>query len=158
MSMAGKLQRVAAMLAGCGLLAACGGHSSGAGNAAQGPPALHFEDHLAAGGNVPSRELLHNPHAGDPAVARAGEQLFHSMNCDGCHAPDASGAMGPSLIDGRWRYGGSETELFTTLYYGRPKGMPAFGGVLGADGVWALVTWLRSVKPTPDSATEAWSD
>ena len=27
-----------------------------------------------------------------------------------------------------------------SIYYGRPKGMPAFGGALGADGVWTLVT------------------
>jgi len=70
------------------------------------------------------------------------------MNCDGCHGGGAPGWVGPSLIDGRWRYGGADEELFTSIYYGRPKGMPAYGGVIGADGVWMLVAYLKA-QPVP---------
>jgi cytochrome c len=66
------------------------------------------------------------------------------MNCDGCHGGGATGWEGPSLVDGRWRYGGSDEEVFQSIFYGRPKGMPAYGGVLGSDGVWMIVSYLKS--------------
>lgn len=75
------------------------------------------------------------------------------MNCDGCHGGGAIGWVGPSLADGRWRYGGSDEEIFSSIFYGRPKGMPAYGGVIGPDGVWMLVSYIKaqalpSVVPT----------
>ena len=106
---------------------------------------------MAAPGATPR-----NPHAGDAAVVRNGALLFTTMNCDGCHGGDASGWVGPNLGDGRWRYGGADAEIFSSIFYGRPKGMPAFGGTLGAEGVWTLVTYLRSLQPPPDLPTEAW--
>jgi cytochrome c oxidase cbb3-type subunit III len=120
------------------------------------PPAVAYEAHVAAGGIAPAGGVLTNPHAGDAAVAKAGAQLFTAMNCDGCHNLGAVGWVGPSLADGRWRYGGADGEVFSSIYYGRPKGMPAFGGVLGADGVWTLVTYLRSLPAPSDVPTETW--
>jgi len=46
--------------------------------------------------------------------------------------------------------------VFMSIYYGRPKGMPGFGGVLGEDGVWQLVTYLRSLAPPPNLPTQSW--
>lgn len=119
------------------------------------PPAVAYAAHVAAGGNLPPGGTLRNPHAGDAAVAKNGALLFTAMNCDGCHGADAAGAVGPNLGDGRWRYGGEDPEVFMSIYYGRPKGMPAFGGALGADGVWTLVTYLRSLAPPPNLPTQA---
>ena len=98
---------------------------------------------------------LTNPYKGDADMAAAGVDLFASMNCDGCHGDGATGFAAPSLADGRWRYGDSEEEIFQSIYYGRPKGMPAFGGVVGADGIWILVTYLKSL-PVPDNKTQSW--
>lgn len=120
------------------------------------PPAIRYQSHIAAGGELPEGALLQNPRAGDPATVKAGETLFTAMNCDGCHAAGGSGWVGPSLADGRWRYGGSDAAVFASIYYGRPKGMPAFGGKLGADGVWTLVTYLKSLPVPADIATESW--
>jgi len=78
------------------------------------------------------------------------------MNCDGCHGPDGSGSAAPSLQDGRWRYGGAFEEIFYSIYYGRPKGMPAFGGVLGNEGTGAVVTYLMSLPVPADIRTESW--
>jgi cytochrome c oxidase cbb3-type subunit III len=144
----------------CLALSACGQHAaSPAGNNAPAPPpAVAYEAHVAAGGFVPPGGSLHNPHEGDAAVAKSGATLFTAMNCDGCHGPDASGAVGPNLGDGRWRYGGADPEVFMSIYYGRPKGMPAFGGALGADGVWTLVTYLRSLKVPENVPTESWEN
>jgi cytochrome c oxidase cbb3-type subunit 3 len=123
---------------------------------ASAPPAIRYEAHIAAGGQLPDGAVPTNPMAGEAAKAQAGGQLFTAMNCDGCHGGGASGWVGPSLSDGRWRYGGSDAEIFASIYYGRPKGMPAFGGRLGTDGAWTLVTYLKSLTPKEDVATESW--
>jgi len=142
---------------GCTTLAACARSAAPpAAGSSPVPPAFAYEAHVAAGGMVPAGGVLTNPHAGDGAVARAGERLFSAMNCDGCHNLGGSGWVGPSLADGRWRYGGADAEVFASIYYGRPKGMPAFGGVLGADGVWTLVTYIRSLPLPSDVPTESW--
>jgi cytochrome c oxidase cbb3-type subunit III len=122
------------------------------------PPAVRYVSHLAAGGILPAGATPVNPHAGDAAVAKSGAQLFITMNCDGCHGGDAAGMVGPNLGDGRWRYGGSDAEVFSSIYYGRPKGMPAFGGALGSEGVWTLVTYLRSLAKPDDLPTETFEE
>jgi cytochrome c oxidase cbb3-type subunit 3 len=99
---------------------------------------------------------LHNPKSGDAATAKAGELLFATMNCDGCHGGAGSGWVGPNLADGRWRYGGSDAEVFSSIFFGRPKGMPAFGGRLDTDGVWTLVTYLKSLPVPDDVPTQSW--
>jgi cytochrome c551/c552 len=112
------------------------------------PPVPAYEAHVLAGGAKPA--------AGGPAKrpvdkaehATAGAGLFTSMNCDGCHGGGATGWVGPSLVDGRWRYGGTDEDLFQSIFYGRPKGMPAYGGVLGAEGVWMIVSYLKA-QPVP---------
>ena len=127
-----------------------------AGTAPAAPPAVAYEAHIAAGGREPPAGTLANPHAGDEAAARNGAQLFNAMNCDGCHGAGATGWVGPNLGDGRWRYGGADGEVYSSIYFGRPRGMPAFGGVLGTDAVWMLVTYLRTLEAPPDLPTESW--
>jgi cytochrome c oxidase cbb3-type subunit 3 len=122
------------------------------------PPAISSPSHLVAGDVAPATGTLHNPHAGDAAVARSGALLFTAMNCDGCHGTGASGWVGPNLGDGRWRYGASDAEVFSSIYYGRPRGMPAFGGALGTEGVWTLVTYLRSLPAPPNVPTQSWQN
>jgi len=109
-----------------------------------------------AGDVAPAGVDLRNPHSGDAVVAKAGKAMFAAMNCDGCHGGDASGWVAPSLSDGRWRFGGSDAEVFSSIYYGRAKGMPAFGGALGSEGVWVLVTYIKSLPVPAGEATESW--
>jgi mono/diheme cytochrome c family protein len=120
------------------------------------PPAISYEAHLAAGGGAVPGAILNNPNRGNAAVAKSGASLFVAMNCNGCHGDDGAGWVGPSLSDGRWRFGGSDAEIFSSIFYGRAKGMPAFGGALGADGVWVLVTYIQSLPVPPGLATESW--
>jgi cytochrome c oxidase cbb3-type subunit 3 len=63
-----------------------------------------------------------------------------------CHGMDGSGAMGPSLADGRWHFGGSPGEVFQSIYEGRPDGMPAWGGRIADDQIWRLVAYVRSLN------------
>lgn len=140
-----------------GAAAACGRRDAAAPSATAGVPAAGLDDRIFAGGVRPPGAVdTTNPVAGDSASARLGGELFTSMNCDGCHGGGATGWVGPSLIDGRWRYGGSDAAVFLSIYYGRPKGMPAFGGTLPPNVVWKLVTYLKSLPPPKDVPTEAW--
>jgi cytochrome c oxidase cbb3-type subunit III len=153
----GVSARLAPPLLACAALAACGSSRnvpSAPQQSAAAPPAVQYEAHLAAGGVAPPGADLRNPHAGDQAVARSGALLFTNMNCDGCHGGAGSGWVGPNLGDGRWRYGGADAEVFSSIYYGRPKGMPAFGGALGVEGVWSLVTYIRSLPAPSEEPTE----
>lgn len=120
------------------------------------PPSIRYEDHLWAGGIEPPAAELHNPHTVDAESAEAGKRLFTSMNCDGCHGDAGSGWVGPSLADGRWRYGARDEEIFNSIFYGRPKGMPAYGGVIGNEGVWMLVNYLMSIRKPDTVPTQSW--
>jgi cytochrome c len=117
-------------------------------NAPDLPPVPAYEAHVFAGGVPPPSAGPRKPHAPKAEHATAGARLFTSMNCDGCHGGGATGWVGPSLVDGRWRYGGSDEDVFQSIFYGRPKGMPAYGGVLGAEGVWMIVSYLKA-QPVP---------
>jgi cytochrome c oxidase cbb3-type subunit 3 len=137
------------------LAAACGGGKPESDSAAI-PRSVRYDQHLFAAGTPPLGATLTNPYAGQAKSAAAGEKLFNSMNCDGCHGGGASGWVGPSLSDGRWTYGGSDAAVFQSIYYGRPHGMPAFGGALQPPITWKLVTYIRSL-PLPNSVpTQAW--
>ncbi len=112
-------------------------------------------DRVAAGGVVPPANALSGPR---PANLNpdAGATLFSAMNCDGCHGGGAVGWVGPSLVDGRWRHGGTDDEIFTSVFYGRPKGMPAYGGVIGPEGVWNLVAYIRAQGVPTVVPTTSW--
>ena len=84
----------------------------------------------------------------DSANAADGARIFSTMNCDGCHGAGATGWVGPSLVDGRWRYGGSDGALYQSIFYGRPRGMPAYGGVMSEGAIWRVVTYIRE-QPVP---------
>jgi cytochrome c oxidase cbb3-type subunit 3 len=119
-------------------------------SAKEAPPAIRYEDHIWAAGLPPPAGDLSRSEPSSPQSAKDGEALFTSMNCDSCHASDGSGQVGPSLSDGRWRYGGRDEEIFESIFYGRPRGMPAYGGLLGQGGVWLVVSFLKSL-PKPES-------
>ncbi len=138
---------------GCALLVGAG-HAATAQTNGSGPPGIWNGAHIEAGGQRPPGAELNNPDAGKSDAAKAGASLFVAMHCFGCHGQDASGSVGPNLGDGRWIFGGSDGAVFQSIYYGRPNGMPAFGAVLGEQGVWDIVTYLRTLTPPPDEATE----
>jgi cytochrome c oxidase cbb3-type subunit III len=112
---------------------------------------------VSAGGVPPRAERLENPMRDDRQAGQDGEKLFTAFNCDGCHSLGAVGGVGPSLADGRWRYGGADAVVFQSIYYGRPRGMPAFGGILPPDAIWRLVAYLRSLEPAQDVSTTTWT-
>ena len=126
----------------CAVVGSCARHEVAApASSAAAPAAVRYESHIAAGERLPVGITPDSPLRADPQAPKAGAMLFTAMNCDGCHGGDGSGWVGPNLADGRWRYGGADAEVFSSIYYGRPKGMPAFGGALGPTGVWKIAAY-----------------
>ena len=109
------------------------------------PPGFPSNDHPLA---------LKNPYEGNAQALKTGSQLYVAYNCIDCHGADGSGAMGPSLQDGRWHFGGSAGEVFQSIYEGRPAGMPAWGGRISDDQIWLLVSYVRSLAEGHEPTTE----
>jgi cytochrome c oxidase cbb3-type subunit 3 len=82
----------------------------------------------------------------DPAAMTTARNLF-ALNCSSCHGSDARGATGfPNLTDQDWLWGGSEETVYQTIAQGRNSAMPAWGPVLGADGVEQVLAYVLSLS------------
>lgn len=123
------------------------------------PDSVRFVDHpqhIQLGRTAPNASALRlaNPFDADPQVKTVGSQLYLAYNCVDCHGMDGSGAMGPSLADGRWHFGGTPSQVFESIYQGRPEGMPAWGGRISNADIWRLVAYVRSLEVGKDVSTE----
>lgn len=85
-------------------------------------------------------------YTGNPDSARVGRALFVRYNCYGCHGGLAGGAMGPSLRDTIWKYGGSDSAIYMSIAQGRPLGMPKWGGVIPPAQIHLLVDYIKSLR------------
>ena len=95
--------------------------------------------------------------ASDPAVRKMGMRMF-SNNCAQCHGSDAKGAYGfPNLTDDDWIYGGSAEAIKATLVNGRQAAMPAWGTILGDQGIRETTAYVLSLsgREVDDSLLEA---
>ena len=118
-------------------------------------PFVTHDEHIRPGLAAARQGLvLRNPYEGNAAAASVGAKLFVAYNCIDCHGADGSGAMGPSLADGRWHFGGSAGEIYESIYQGRPEGMPAWGSLIAPDQIWRLVTYVQSPSAGKDVTTE----
>lgn len=84
--------------------------------------------------------------ASDPAVRKMGMRMF-AADCAQCHGADARGSHGfPNLTDGDWIWGGNPADIKTTLIQGRQAAMPAWGEVIGEDGIENVTAYLLSLN------------
>lgn len=87
--------------------------------------------------------------AADPEARAMGERLFLNY-CAQCHGSAAKGGKTfPDLTDTDWLYGGTPQTITATITDGRNGVMPAFGKVLGGEGVKDVTAYVRSLSKLP---------
>jgi putative heme-binding domain-containing protein len=85
------------------------------------------------------------------AVAQDGQALYQKY-CSYCHGARGEGGRGPDLTLGRYRHGGSDAELFTTIRNGvRGTEMPAVRAT--DDEVRLLVAFVKTLAVADGSRT-----
>ena len=93
--------------------------------------------------------------AADAAARQTGERMFLTY-CSQCHGSDAGGGRGfPNLRDRDWLYGGAPATIIETVTGGRMGVMPAFGPVLGEDGLRNVTAYVRSLSGLPHDSLRA---
>ena len=137
---------VAATLA----LAACRGDGKTAGDSATAAGGGAANVAAASGDAIDQYEgvpkIAQRTFNGDQQAAVAGRQAFLKYNCYGCHGGLAGGAMGPSLRDDEWKFGGTDEQILASLHQGRPAGMPAWKGVASEEELRNIVVYIRSMR------------
>jgi cytochrome c oxidase cbb3-type subunit 3 len=93
--------------------------------------------------------------AADPDARETGQHLFMTY-CAQCHASDAHGTKGfPNLADKDWLYGGEPEAIKTSILNGRTGAMPAFGPIIGDEGVKNAVHYVMSLSGLTHDALRA---
>jgi len=83
--------------------------------------------------------------AADEDAMKMGERLYVNY-CAVCHGSDGRGATGfPNLRDDDWLYGGTPEAIKHSLLYGRQAVMPAWGAILGDEGVDQVSNYVRQL-------------
>jgi cytochrome c oxidase cbb3-type subunit 3 len=93
-------------------------------------------------------ELSARPYAAQ--AANEGRAVYTGAgNCGDCHGPDARGNSdygAPDLTRNVWNSGGDPQSLYTTIYFGQHRIMPAWGGILSLEQIRALATYVYAVS------------
>lgn len=87
-----------------------------------------------------------NPYIGDASAALEGKARYEQW-CQICHLADASGRMGPSLVDDVYNYKRTHTDLglFEVIYAGAAGAMQPFDERLTPDEMLRVIAYVRSL-------------
>lgn len=101
------------------------------------------------------------------AAQKAKVEALYGQYCAGCHGAKFEGGQGGSLVDGVWKHGSTDTDLYRSIAKGNVQmGMTPWEGVLSADQIRSLVIFLREKEkqtlakgmeypvPSPDKVTK----
>ncbi len=84
-----------------------------------------------------------------------GRSLFLNT-CINCHGSDARGATGfPNLTDNDWLHGGEPKDIIESITHGREGIMPAWGSVLGPQGVDEVAAYVLTLSGRSAPADKA---
>ena len=88
-----------------------------------------------------------NPYRGDPEAIAAGQELYARW-CQACHLEDATGRIGPNLVDETYRYPRADTDqgLFEIIHAGAAGAMQAFGDRLDQDEILQIIAFIHSLR------------
>jgi glucose/arabinose dehydrogenase len=92
---------------------------------------------------------------------------IYGKYCAGCHGAKFEGGQGGSLVDGVWKHGGSDADVFKSIAKGNLQmGMTPWQGVLTEKQIRSMVIFLREKEkqtlvagmefpvPSPDKVTK----
>lgn len=89
-----------------------------------------------------------DPYIGNADAIAAGKTLYDE-NCQACHMPDATGGMGPSLVDDVVlnERAGSDVGMFEIIHSGASGAMKAFSkrGVT-QDQILKIIAYIHTLK------------
>ena len=98
-----------------------------------------------------------NPYRDNSDAIAAGEKSYATL-CAACHKADATGLIGPSLIDTVWLHGATDKAMYDVIMDGvtmdkakqNPmKGpMPPHKNSLGSKKVLEVLAWMASKNPS----------
>lgn len=104
---------------------------------------------------------------GGIATAQIKVDQLYSTHCAGCHGAKFEGGQGGVLVDGIWKHGSSDEEIYKSIAKGNLQmGMTPWEGILSGDQIRSLVIFLREKeketlvkgmdfpKPSPDTVTK----
>jgi cytochrome c oxidase cbb3-type subunit 3 len=101
-------------------------------------------------GNVVQYLLQLNGRPYGAEAANEGRAVYTGAgNCGDCHGPDARGNAdygAPDLTRNVWNSGGDPQSLYTTIYFGQHRIMPAWRGSLTLEQIRALATFGYAVS------------
>lgn len=88
-----------------------------------------------------------NPYAGDEAALAEGRRLYDRW-CQSCHLRDGSGRIGPSLIDGTWKYERTHTAVgqFEIIHAGGAGAMQPFAPRLSQDEILQVIAYMDQLE------------
>lgn len=93
--------------------------------------------------------------AADPRALKMGRRIFNN-NCAVCHGVGGVGANGfPNLTDNDWLYGGEPETIKLSIVKGRQGAMPAWGAVLGDEGVANVTQYVLQLSGNEHDASAA---
>lgn len=89
----------------------------------------------------------------DAGALSSGKALYDA-NCVACHNPKAEGNIGPNLTDDHWIYGPDVKDLFKTIKYGTPNGMPEHASKLNPVQLQQVASYILSLPYTKGKEAE----
>ncbi len=71
---------------------------------------------------------------------------IYEEKCLNCHGENGQGGICPNLVDGKWKYGGTDEDIYKSIAEGRPGGMPNWNESLGEEKIKSIVAYIRSLN------------
>lgn len=97
-------------------------------------------------GDVPANESVADSYLNDQAAIQRGRLIFAGTCAGYCHKLTPERSDAPNLFDCEWIHGGSDQEIYASIYKGiAGTRMVAFGENFpeGADDLWKIIAYLK---------------
>lgn len=89
----------------------------------------------------------------DAEDLNAGKEIYDGT-CMVCHMAEGQGSVGPNLTDKYWLYGGKPGDIFTSIYEGRPNGMPEHKSKYNEKQIQQTMSYIHSLAFKEGKAPE----